>query len=331
MKAKQRTLAAILLLILLLGGLLWLVQRQSAQELAASSAAADGTIVLSSFAVGDLETIQYTYQGETLTLNYHTGDWTLEEDPAYHLDSTACNTMATALSTLNAKRSLTAQSGEDYGLTDPAVKVTVTAAGETSTFLFGAQNPITGDLYLQKEGETEIYTVSGNKATCFELSKQELFGRFNPAGLTASALEKVSITTSDGTFALSAISKPAESADDDAASSAADSDAVDYETVWRLDGEPDAELNGTTVQSLLSALAGVVSGQVTAADPDDYGFAAPLITVDAETADGAATLYYATNAEGCWMMKKGDDSVYSVDLDTVTALLLTEDALKTES
>ena len=70
MKAKQRTLAAILLLILLLGGLLWLIQRQSAQELTASSAAADGTIVLSSFAVGDLETIQYTYQGETLATVY---------------------------------------------------------------------------------------------------------------------------------------------------------------------------------------------------------------------------------------------------------------------
>ena len=45
-----------------------------------------------------------------------------------------------------------------------------------------------------------MYTVSGNKAACFELTKADLFGAFNPAGLTASALESVSITTGSGTL-----------------------------------------------------------------------------------------------------------------------------------
>ena len=235
--------------------------------------------------------------------------------------------MVTALASLNAKRQLTAQPGEDYGLADPAVTVTVTAAGETNTFAFGTENPVTGDLYVQKAGDDAVYTVSGNKAACFELTKADLFGAFNPAGLTASALESVSITTGSGTLALNAVSEPAE-AESDSAESAADS--TTYQTVWRLADEPSADLDDSKVQSILSALAGYVTAQIADADPSAYGFDAPLATVRAASADGTVTLHYSENADGCWMMVEGDSSVYAVDLDTVQALLITAAALKAE-
>ena len=331
MKTKQRTLVVLLVLVLLLGGLLWLVTRSNAAEEAASSAAAEGSIVLSSFAAGDVASIQYTYGGETLTLNYDSGSWSLADDPDYHLDASSCNTMVTALSALNAKRQLTAQPSEDYGLAEPAVTVTVTAAGETNTFAFGAQNPVTGDMYVQKTGDDAIYTVSGNKAACFELTKAELFGAFNPAGLTSSALESVSITTDSGTLSLTAASEPVEEEDssEDASSESAASSTT-YQTVWRLANEPNAELDDTKVQSILSALSGYVSAQVTDADPSAYGFDAPLATVQAITADGTVTLHYASSADGCWMMVEGDDSVYAVDLTTVQTLLTAANDLKTD-
>lgn len=322
MKTKQRTLAVLLLLALLLGGLLWLVTRSNAAEEAASSAAAEGTIPLSNFAIGDLEQLQYIYGGETITLNYDSGSWTLADDPDYHLDASTCSTMATALSSLNAKRQLTAETGEDYGLTAPAVTVTVTANGQTSTFAFGTENPVTGDMYVQKEGDDAIYTVSGNKAACFELTKADLFGAFNPAGLTASALESVSITTNSGILSLNAVSEPVETE--------SSADSAEYQTVWRLADEPDAALDETKVQSILSALSSYVSAQVTDADPSAYGFDAPLATVQAATADGTVTLRYASNADGCWLMTEGDSSVYAVDLSSVQALLITADQLKTE-
>ena len=318
MKTKQRTLAVLLVLVLVLGGLLWFVSRSNAVEEAASSAAAEGSILLSSFAAGDVTSIRYAYGGETLTLNYDSGSWTLADDPDYHLDASACNTMVTALASLNAKRQLTAQPGEDYGLADPAVTVTVTAAGETNTFAFGTENPVTGDLYVQKAGDDAVYTVSGNKAACFELTKADIFGTFNPAELTVSALESVSITTGSGTLALNAVSEPAE-AESDSSESAADS--TTYQTVWRLADEPSADLDDSKVQSILSALAGYVTAQITDA---------PLATVRAASADGTVTLHYAENADGCWMMVEGDSSVYAVDLDTVQALLITAAALKAE-
>lgn len=159
MKTKQRTLTVLLAMVLVLGGLLWLITRSNAAEEAASSAAAEGSIVLSSFVAGDAEQIRYTYQNETITLNCDSGSWTLADDPGYHLDASACNTMVTALASLNAKRQLAAQPGEDYGLADPAVTVTVTAADETNTFAFGSQNPVTGDLYVQKP-EMMPFTLS---------------------------------------------------------------------------------------------------------------------------------------------------------------------------
>lgn len=329
MKTKQRTLAVLVLLVFVLGGALFWLERSNTQAEEAASAAADGSIVLSSFTTGDVETIRYTYQGETLTLDYDSGRWTLEEDPDYHLDESACNTMVTALAALNAKRQLTAQSGEDYGLANPVVTVTVTAAGETDTFAFGAENSVTGDLYVQKAGDDAVYTVSGNKAACFELTKADLFGSFNPAGLTVSSLEKVSVTTGSGTLALTAVSEPADSSDSASSDAGdADSDSSAYQTVWRRDGDPDTDLDDDAVQNLLSALAGYVSAQVTDADPADYGFDTPLATVQATTADGTATLYYASNADGCWLMLQGSSSVYTVDINTVNTILQAAESLQ---
>ena len=182
-----------------------------------------------------------------LPSQYSGGSWQLVQDPAYHLDESACNTMRTALMALNAKRSLTPQAGEDYGLDSPQLTVTVTAAGQSTTLTFGAENPVTGDLYAQKAGDDAIYTVSGNKAACFQLDKAGLFGSFCPTGLTASAITQVAYTLADGTsVTLNAVSEPTESAD--SASSAA------YETVWRLASDPTASLAQDKVQSLLSAL-----------------------------------------------------------------------------
>lgn len=327
MKTKKSTLVVLLVLILALGGALFWMNRSNTQAEEAASAAAEGNIPLSSFAAGDLEKIQYTYQGETLTLDYDSGRWTLEEDPDYHLDESACNTMVTALAALNAKRQLTAQPGEDYGLNDPAVTVTVTAAGETNTFAFGAENTVTGDLYVQKAGDDAVYAVPGNKAACFELTKADLFGSFNPAGLTVSALEKVSVTTGSGTLALTAVSEPADSS---ASSEESDSDSASYQTVWRLDGSPETDLDSDAVQNLLSALAGYVSAQVTDVDPAAYGFDAPLAAVQAETAGGTVTLRYASNADGYWMMQDGDGSVYAVDVSTVNTILQAEENLQGE-
>ena len=217
MKAKRCTLGVLLFLILLAGGVFALLMLRNAREEQAASAAADGAIPLAAVSGNDLTQIVLHYRGETNTLLYTADGWTLAEDPAYHLDTSACNTMLTALSSLNAKRELSPQAGEVYGFAEPVLTIEVTAAGETDTYTFGASNTMTGDLYVRKNNSNTIYTVSGTKAACFELTRAELFGAFNPAGLTASEIEAVSYTLADGeTVTLKANSEPAAESDSNA-------------------------------------------------------------------------------------------------------------------
>lgn len=321
METKKRALTGLILTAVVLGAMLWLVVGNNQKAEQADSAAQDGTISLLSFSASELEQIRVTYQGQTLTLLYTEEEWMLEEDPAYHLDSSACNTMRTALSALNAKRQLTPQSGEDYGLEQSQVTVSVTAAGQTTTISFGAENPVTGDLYLQKEGDDSIYTVAYNKAACFQKTKEELFGTFNPAGLTSAAIEKLEYTLLDGSeVSLTAVSQE----------SGTEGETAEYETVWRLTEEPDAELDESKVQGILTALSSYVAGQITDADPADYGFDQPLAAVRATTAEKTVALYYASGTDGCYLMVEGDSSVYRVDIETVNRFSYAKEQLKAQ-
>lgn len=324
MKTKQHTLIVLLVLVFLAGGAFAALTAKNAQAAQAESAAAEGTILLSSFAAGDLTELAVTYNGETNTLTVADGSWTLAEDPAYHLDATACNTMVTALSALNAKRQLTEKPGEDYGFTDESLTVTVTAAGETNTFTFGAENAATGDIYLKKAGDDALYTVAASKAACFALSRAELFGAFNPAGLTRSAIESVTLVCGDEPFTLTAVSEAAES--DRSANSESDSTA--YTTVWRLADAPDAELDETQVSSLLSAL----SSYVTAQNPHgDASGMKQLVAATVRTADGEQTLTYYEGMDGYYLTVSGDDSLYTVDAATVQTVRTAKDRYKAAS
>lgn len=324
MKTKQRTLIVLLVLVFLAGGAFAALTVKNAQAAQAESAAAEGTIPLSSFAADDLTELAVTYNGETNTLTVADGSWMLAEDPAYHLDATACNTMVTALSALNAKRQLTEEPGEDYGFTDASLTVTVTAAGETNAFTFGAENAATGDIYLKKAGDDALYTVAASKAACFALSRAELFGAFNPAGLTRSAIESVTLACGDELFTLTAVSEAAES--DRSADS--ESDSAAYTTVWRLADAPDAELDETQVSSLLSAL----SSYVTAQDPHgDASGMKQLAAATVRTADGEQTLTYYEGTDGYYLTVSGNASLYTVDAATVQTLCTAKDRYKAAS
>lgn len=325
MKTKQRTLIVLLVLVFLAGGAFAALTAKNAQATQAESAAAEGTIPLSSFAAGDLTELAVTYNGETNTLTVADGSWTLAEDPAYHLDDTACNTMVTALSALNAKRQLTEEPGEDYGFTNESLTVTVTAAGETNTFTFGAENAATGDIYLKKAGDDALYTVAASKAACFALSRAELFGAFNPAGLIRSAIESVTLACGDEPFTLTAVSEAAES---DSADSESDSDSTAYTTVWRLADAPDAELDETQVSSLLSALSSYVTAQETHGDASGMK---QLSVATVRTADGERTLTYYEGTDGYYLTVLGDASLYTVDAATVQTLCTAKDRYKAAS
>ena len=70
---------------------------------------------------------------------------------------------------LNAKRSLTPQAGEDYGLDSPQLTVTVTAAGQSTTLTFGQRTRSPGISMCKSRGRCHLY-------------RQRQQGRLFPAG-----------------------------------------------------------------------------------------------------------------------------------------------------
>ena len=85
--------------------------------------------------------------------------------------------------------------------------------------------------------------------------------------------------------------------------------------------------------AILTALSSYVSGQITpadGADPAAAGFDTPLVTVQVTTAEKTVTLRYASGMDGYYLMVEGDGSLYTVDQSTVQALLLPENAWKSE-
>ena len=334
LKKKPETAVLLLLLglVVLAGIALAVLTASNRKAEQAASEAADGSIPVLAIPSDTVRKIQMEAQSGTLTLAYADGSWSLAEDPDYHLDESSCNAMLTAVSALNAKRELQEAAGEDYGFSAPQATVTITTDSGEETLVFGARNAVTGDVYLQKAGESAVYTVASCKLNCFLKDKAALFGAFSPAGLTSSAIEAVSYTLADGeTVSLKAMSEPVESAGSGTSEAASDSTA--YQTVWRLENDPTADLDTDKTDAILTALSSYVSGQITPADGADLaaaGFDTPLVTVQVTTAEKTVTLRYASGMDGYYLMVEGDGSLYTVDQSTVQALLLPENAWKPE-
>ncbi len=165
MKAKQRTLIVLLVFVLAAGAALALLTHANQKAEQAASEAEDGSIPLLDGTAATLESVSIQYGGETLTLQPSDDGWTLTEDPAYHLDDSACNTIRTALAGMKAKRQLEAQPGEDYGFDAPQLVVEVTAAGETDhPYRRDRSNPVTGGVSRPQENSgAAVYTGTRTK------------------------------------------------------------------------------------------------------------------------------------------------------------------------
>ena len=112
--------------------------------------------------------------------------WYLTDDPEYKLDQSSMNSMLTAFVNLEASRQLT-ETSEEYGLEEPTLTFWMTANGETTTWICGATNDVTGTVYLQKKGEDTVYLVDTNKVTVFEKSRMDLGDTSDSTGDIASS------------------------------------------------------------------------------------------------------------------------------------------------
>lgn len=182
MKTKQLLLIALLAVVALLAAGLVAVRSLDTEE----ADSASDEIDLASFAPADIEAFGYTFGGETLEFasketpaedessSETETTWYLTDDPDYELDQSAISTMLVALGNLTAQRQLE-NTGEDYGFDEPILTAWVTAGGETYAWTLGAENSVTGSMYLQVQGQEDtVYLVSVSALSALESTKIEL-------------------------------------------------------------------------------------------------------------------------------------------------------------
>lgn len=134
--------------------------------------------------------------------------WYLTDDPEYKLDQSSVNSMLTAFVNLEASRQLT-KTSEEYGLEEPTLTFWMTANGETTTWICGATNDVTGTVYLQKQREDTVYLVDTNKVTVFEKSRMDLGDTGDSTGDIASSETASSEATTSEAASSEAVSSEA--------------------------------------------------------------------------------------------------------------------------
>ena len=181
-KTKQLLLIALLAVVALLAAGLVAVRSLDTEE----ADSASDEIDLAPFAPADIEAFGYTFGGETLEFasketpaedessSETETTWYLTDDPDYELDQSAISTMLVVLGNLTAQRQFE-NTGEDYGFDEPILTAWVTAGGETYAWTLGAENSVTGSMYLQVQGQEDtVYLVSVSALSALESTKIEL-------------------------------------------------------------------------------------------------------------------------------------------------------------
>lgn len=321
MKAKQKSLALLAGLLALLAGALALVSCQNSRAAAESGAQAEGTIDLSVFSAGAVEAIRYEYEGETIELVLQGGQWVLANDPGYHISQTTVQAMADALCGLTAKRSIENVTDDSvYGLDAPAQTVTAAAGGRTVTLRFGSENALTGDRYLQLEGDAAVYTVAEKIKESFAYGKAGLFEPFSPVGVSVGQAAALTYTVmlADGpvTVELEAVSQTEEGGEA----------SNEKQRVWRLAEKPEAAVRQALVAEMLNQLTANVAGQITLPEQAAaYGLETPeLVVVLTDTTGAQHTIRLGSGADGYYLTVDGDESVYPVGAALAAAFRCTE-------
>ncbi|MDO5601169.1 MAG: DUF4340 domain-containing protein [Oscillospiraceae bacterium] len=157
-------------LLLLGGALAALLLLYAAVTLLRPAAQEEGAVPLNTFDANAINGISYLSGGQAVTLEKdEAGEWYAPADPQRVLRQGAVTAMATQSGRLKAADTVanTAGDGAAYGLDTPANVVTLRQGARQVTYLIGTKNPVTGDYYLQIQGQPQIYTVEAAFAEAF--------------------------------------------------------------------------------------------------------------------------------------------------------------------
>lgn len=272
------------------------------------------------------QSLTWTDDSGTLTLNHGESGWSYADDSAFPLDQTVPEDMAAALSAAAATRQIdTPESLEDYGLDAPVL--TITAQDEDGTeysYAFGDVNELTGEYYLLYNGEEDtVYLVGSDLHDAFnydlyDMVEMETLPEFG-------SVTGLSVDQPEGSLTLRY--------EEDGSGLSYDPD-----NHWFLEqGDSLLALDAGKVSSLTSAITGLYWKSCVTYDVDDQelaawglGDSAAVVTATytaaidegEETAEEETFVLRlgSTSDEGTYAMLEGSTMVYLIDSETADSL-----------
>ena len=272
------------------------------------------------------QSLTWTDDSGTLTLNNGESGWSYADDSAFPLDQTVPEDMTAALSAAAATRQIdTPESLEDYGLDAPVL--TITAQDEDGTeysYAFGNVNELTGEYYLLYNGEEDtVYLVGSDLHDAFnydlyDMVEMETLPEFG-------SVTGLSVAQPQGSLTLRY--------EEDGSSLSYDPD-----NHWFLEkGDSLLALDAGKVSSLTGAITGLYWKSCVTYDVDDQELAAwglddnaavvtttytAAIDEGEETAEEETFVLRLGNTsdEGTYAMLEGSTMVYLIDSETADSL-----------
>lgn len=171
MKRKRNLLLLLLPVILLLGALLLLKNLGGGEADAVES---DPDTVVYSVNSSDITALEWTMAGETLSFRRSGDGWVLDGDGDFQVDASRLDDKALDVSSITASRVLAdVEDLAPYGLSEPICSLTVTAAGESRTFLFGNMSAVSSSRQYCTDGSGKVYIVGTGVATGFTANVED--------------------------------------------------------------------------------------------------------------------------------------------------------------
>lgn len=174
-KQKRQMIIIVAVLLLLILGYLLLRANNARQEALETQAAAEAVITVTDFDASDITALSYQLDGETLSFTKTDDVWNYDADTSIDLDEDAVEDLISTVSNLTAETKIDEYNDlSEYGLEEPVNTIKLSMESGDLIIYVGSQNQVTGNYYIQIDGQDELYLISTDLSSEFASTVEDL-------------------------------------------------------------------------------------------------------------------------------------------------------------
>ena len=158
--------------------------------------------------------ISYEKDGVLLSFKKNGDTWVLDEENAPNIDSELVSAMVVAISSPAASyrfEGIASDKLAQYGLDEPAIRVSVSEGTKTRTFIFGEYNKTAEEYYFCDEADKSlVHTVISSSYEAFAYTLEDLIIYDTLPEISADSVTAFTLEGTDGKITVTAIKTPSD-------------------------------------------------------------------------------------------------------------------------